>query len=138
MKENEIHERNAQRNAAHLLMKEYVKNNADSVASVLESILPFFQECTYAGLQSSMNTVNVTFASVALDVIKSTWETESESPDRLCLPADATDMKTAIFYLSKIIDKLGMLSCLAENNKNDPAIKMCIETNYNCDILGAV
>ena len=138
MKEKEIKARNAQRNAAHLLMKEYVKNNADSVASVLESILPFFQECTYAGLQSSMNTVNVTFASVALDVIKSTWETEAESSNRLCLPADANDMKIAIYYLSKIIDKLGLLSCMAENHKDDPAIKMCIESNYDCDILGAV
>ena len=138
MKEKEIQARNAQRNAAHLLMKEYVSNHADYVADILASILPFFSECTYAGLQSSMNTVNVTFASVALDVIKSTWETEADSIDRLGLPVDANDMKSAIFYLSKIIDKLRMISCMAENHKDDPAIKMCIETNCDCDILGAV
>jgi hypothetical protein len=137
MKENETQARNAQRNAAHLLMKEYVINNADYVARVLESILPFFQECTYAGLQSSMNTVNVTFASVALDVIKSTWETDADSVDRLGLPVDANDMKNAIFYLSKIIEKLRLISYMAEK-RNDPAIKMCIETNCDCDILGAV
>lgn len=138
MKEKEIQASNAQHKAAHLLMKEYVENNASYVADILESILPFFNECTYAGLQKSMNTVNVTFASVALDVIKSTWETDADSTDRLVLPVDAIDMKNAIFYLSKIIGKLRMISCLAENQKDYPAIKMCIEANSDCDILGAI
>jgi hypothetical protein len=70
-------------------------------------------------------------------VSKSTWETDADSVDRLGLPVDANDMKNAIFYLSKIIEKLRLISYMAEK-RTDPAIKMCIETNCDCDILGAV
>ena len=137
MKAKDIEARNAKKNAAHMLMKEYVTKHVDDVARILSGIIPFFHECSQEGLQSSMNTVNVTFASLALDVIKSTWD-EEDDYDRISLPVDAEDMKSAIFYLSKLVDKMAPLSAHVWNNINDPAINLCIEANGDCDILGAV
>ena len=135
MKQEQTKKRDAERQAAQLLMKEYVMNHSSEVASVLSGILPFFEECSYHGLQSAMNTVNVTFATVALEVIKSSWDNDSESPDRIELPVDASEMQQAIFYLSKIVGMLAHISAFAENN--DPAIRMCMELNSNNDIKAA-
>ena len=112
--------------AAHMLLKDFIVNNPNDVVFALREIIPFFRECSLTGLQSAMNTVNVTFASVALDVIKSADEEEDESK-RHYLPVGATDMQSAIYYLTKFVDLLGPLSALIRNNYDNPAIKMCTE-----------
>lgn len=113
----------AEKNAARMLLKDYVINHPGDVVFAIENIIPFFSECSLIGLQKAMNTVNATFAAVALDVVKASSE-EDDNFDRLQLPVDAEDMKTAIYYLSRFIALFGPLSNLASNT-DEPAIKMC-------------
>ena len=125
---------NAKKDAARMLLKDYILKNPDDVVRCIENLIPFFDECDLIGLQTAMNTVNATFAAVALDVIKA-CANEEESFDRLRLPVDAEDMKTAIYYLSRFINLFGPLSAFA--SKNDvPAIKMCQEAFGKIEVTG--
>lgn len=114
----------AEKNAARMLLEDYIKNNVKIVALALEEIIPFFYECSLPGLQSCMNTVNVTFASVALNVIESTAEHGNEmDSDRQYLPVDAGEMRKAIYYISKFVEAVGPLSAFC--SQDTPAVKMC-------------
>ena len=130
MKKEIFEAQQAERMAAHKLLVDYIGAHANDIAMCIENIIPFFQECSMHGLQSAMNTVNVTFASVALNVIRSIGESTDED-DRLFLPVDADDMKDAIYYLSRIIELLGPLSSLC--GSDDPAIKMCKSAFCHCE-----
>ena len=110
----------AQENAARLLLENYITSHPAEIAGCIERVVPFLYECPLVGLQQAMNTVNATFASVALDIIKSHANDEESLAE---LPADAEDMKTAICYLSRFIELFGPLSALARSG--DPAIRMC-------------
>ena len=62
----------AEMRAANQLMTDFVKENASEVAGAISQLVPFIcEQCNLSGLQHSLNVVNMTFASVALDVIKS-------------------------------------------------------------------
>ena len=116
----------AEREAAHMLLKNYVEKNSNIIATSLENLIPFFQDCSLHGLQSAINTVNVTFASVALKVIETGVNFERgeiEDTDRQYLPVDAGQMQSAIYYLSRFIELFAPLSAICESQ--DPAIKMC-------------
>ena len=52
---------------------------------------------------------------------------EDDESKRQYLPVGATDMQSAIYYLTKFVDLLGPLSALIRNNYDNPAIKMCTE-----------
>jgi hypothetical protein len=71
-----------------------------------------------------MNTVNVTFASVALKVVETQAEcSDIDDPNREFLPVDAIQMRHAIYYLSKFVSLFGPFSAMCETD--NPAIKMC-------------
>ena len=110
----------AQEDAARLLLENYITSHPAEIARCIEKIIPFLYGCPLVGLQQAMNTVNATFAAVALDVIKSHANDEESLAE---LPADVEDMKTAIYHLSRFINLFGPLSALA--GSSDPAIKMC-------------
>ena len=124
MKKETIEAQKAERQAAHMLLVDYIENHANEIALRIEKIIPFFQECNLHGLQSAMNTVNVTFASVALKVVETQAEWDDiDDPNRQFLPVDAVQMRHAIYYLSKFISLFGPFSKMCESN--DPAINMC-------------
>lgn len=90
----------AQREAAHQLMTKFVTENAAEVAHVLETLVPFINgESSLSDLRSDMNTVNITFATVALDVIKSRNESDGKGVNPLSLPVDARQMQNALYDL---------------------------------------
>jgi hypothetical protein len=114
----------AQKNAARTLLKEYITNHPMDVMCAIEEIIPFFSECSLAGLQGAMNTVNVAIASIALKVIEDVAEFgDDDFSDRSYLPVDAKEMQSAVYYLTKFIRVIGPLSRLC-SNKKIPAIDM--------------
>ena len=61
----------ADNQATAMLMEQWVRDNVKEIAFALSDIVPFIcGECNLSDLKDRMNTVNVTFASVALNVIK--------------------------------------------------------------------
>ena len=111
--------------AAHKLMTDFVKENASGVANAICNLVPFLcEECNLSGLKSSLNVVNITFATVALNVIKSRNEIDDDTA--LCLPVDATEMQNALYDLSRFLKKFSSLASLIERNGEMPAFKMSI------------
>lgn len=116
----------AQREAAHQLMTKFVTENAAEVAHVLETLVPFINgESSLSDLRSDMNTVNITFATVALDVIKSRNESDGKGVNPLSLPVDARQMQNALYDLSRFFKTFGPLASFIEGNEDMPAFKMC-------------
>jgi len=114
----------AEKNAARTLLKEYISSHPQDIMFAIEELIPFFSECSLAGLQDAMNTVNVAIASVALKVIEDVAEYgDEDSSDRSYLPVDAKELQSAVYYLTKFIRLLGPLSNLCSNDKV-PAIEM--------------
>lgn len=125
----------AERAAAQKLLTEFLTSNAPYFVSAFETVIPFFNTCSMSGLKSAINVVNVTFASIALDVINSRFTTDDDG-DRQYLPVDATEMKDAIYYLSKLIDSLTRLAAIFEDNYEHPAIRMCNRAFGKAEIYG--
>lgn len=113
----------AEKNAARTLLKEYITSHPQDVMRSIEELIPFFSECSLAGLQDAMNTVNVAIASVALKVIEDVAEYGEESNERSFLPVDAKELQSAVYYLTKFIRLLGPLSNMC-SDKKIPAIDM--------------
>ena len=122
----------AQRAAAHQLMTQFVKDNAAEVAHVLETLIPFINgESSLSDLRSDMNTVNITFATVALDVIRLRNESDGKGVHPLSLPVDATQMQNALYDLSRFFKAFDPLASFIEDNRDMPAFKMssnCFDT----------
>ena len=67
----EMQKRIADNQATAMLMEQWVRDNVKEIAFALSDIVPFIcGECNLSNLKDMLNTVNVTFASVALNVIK--------------------------------------------------------------------
>lgn len=114
----------AEKNAARTLLLEYITSHPKEIMFAIEEIIPFFSECTLAGLQDAMNTVNVAIASIALKVIEDVAEYgDEDNSERSYLPVDAKEMQTAVYYLTKFIRLLGPLSHIC-SKRDIPAIKM--------------
>ena len=114
----------AQKNAARTLLKQYIAEHPQDIMFAIEELIPFFSECSFAGLQDAMNTVNVAIASVLLKVIEDIAEYgDGEDTERSFLPVDAKEMQSAVYYLTKFVRLLGPLSHLCSNDKI-PAIEM--------------
>ena len=122
----------AQRSAAHQLMTQFVTDNAAKVAHVLETLVPFINgESSLSDLKGDMNTVNITFATVALDVIKSRNESDGKGVNPISLPVDAMQMQDALYDLARFFKAFGPLASFLEDNKDMPAFKMsmsCFDT----------
>ena len=115
----------ANRIAAHQLMTQWVRDNADDVAHAISELAPFIcGQCTVSGMKELLNTVNITFASVALEVIRS--RNENGDDDTKCLPVDALEMQNTLYELSRFLKMFKPLGYLMEKNKNMPAFRMSI------------
>ena len=77
-------------------------------------------------LKSSLNVVNITFATVALDVIRVRNEQENGNGMTLCLPVDAMEMQNALYDLSRFMKMFEPLASYIERNGEMPAFKMSI------------
>ena len=81
--------------------------------------------------------MNVTFASVALNVIKQRNESEAEGNKHIpmCLPCDATEMDNALYDLSRFMKKFNRLGSLLERNEEMPAFRMAIANDNDVDSI---
>ena len=115
----------AERMAAHQLMTQWVRDNAEDVAHAISELAPFIcGQCTVSGMKELLNTVNITFASVALEVIRS--RNENGGDDTKCLPVDALEMQNTLYELSRFLKMFKPLGYLMEKNENMPAFRMSI------------
>lgn len=122
----------ANRIAAHQLMTQWVKDNAEDVAHAISELAPFIcGQCTVSGMKELLNTVNVTFASVALEVIRS--RNENGDDDTKCLPVDALEMQNTLYELSRFLKMFKPLGYLMEKNENMPAFRMSISAYDKVD-----
>ena len=125
----------AERMAAHQLMTQFVKDNASEVAHAISELVPFIcGEADLPSLKSDLNTVNITFATVALDVIRSRNNEDREGIP-LCLPVDALEMQNALYELSRFFKMFAPMAALFEQNKDMPAFKMSISCFDTVDSL---
>ena len=128
----------AERSAARMLMEQWVKENVSEMAHALMELCPFIcSECTRKGLQEALNTVNITFATVALEVVKQRNESEAEGNKRmpLCLPADAIEMQNALYDFSRFMKKFAGMAHLMEHNEEMPAFRMSITAYDQVDSI---
>ena len=125
----------AERMAANQLMTQFVKDNASEVAHAISELVPFIcGEADLSSLKSDLNTVNITFATVALDVIRSRNNEDREGIP-LCLPVDALEMQNALYELSRFFKMFAPMANLFEQNKDMPAFKMSISCFDTVDSL---
>lgn len=123
-----------ERNAAHLLMTEFVKREASEIARALESIVTLHREVTYESLTENMSVVNQTFASIALTLIDHNAGLDPNDNDNMILPVGAKKMKGTIEDLSKFIKSTRVLLwLLLERFQDDAAVKLASETFWEYD-----
>lgn len=125
------------RNSSHMLMREFVKREADDVARSFEEIVPALRFVSYEALEKSMSVVNQTFASVALQLISHNSNLEPDDPNNMVLPVGADQMREALEELSKFIHCTSrLLWLLHEKHNDDPAIKLANEVfaKYDYDV----
>ena len=123
-----------ERNAAHLLMTEFVKREASEIATALESIVPLHLQVNYESLTENMCVVNQTFASIALTLIDHNAGLEPNDNDNMILPVGANKMKETIEDLSKFIKSTRLLLwLLLEKYQDDSAIKLARDTFWEYD-----
>ena len=128
----------ADNQATAMLMEQWVRDNVKEVAYAISDIVPFIcGECNLSELKDRMNTVNVTFASVALNVIKQRNQAKEEGNKHtpMCLPCDATAMDTALYDLSRFLKKFNRLGSLLERNEEMPAFRMAISNDDDVDSI---
>ena len=128
----------ANRIAAHQLMTQWVKDNAGEVAHAMSELTSYIcGENDLASMQRSLNTVNVTFATIALEVVKQRNDSEAEGNKRmpLCLPADAIEMQNALYDFSRFMKRFASMAHLIERNENMPAFKMSVTAYDQVDSI---
>ena len=131
-----MQKRMADNQATAMLMEQWVRDNVKEVAYALSDIVPFIcGECNLSDLKDRLNTVNVTFASVALNVIKQRNEAEGDTYTPMCLPCDATEMNNALYDLSRFLKKFKRLGSLLERNEEMPAFRMAISNDDDVDSI---
>ena len=122
----------ANRIAAHQLMTQWVKDNAEDVARAISELAPFIcGQCTVSGMKEWLNTVNVTFATVALEVIRA--RNENGDDGTKCLPVDAMEMQSTLYDLSRFLKMFKTLGYLMEDNQEMPAFKMSVSAYDRVD-----
>lgn len=130
--------RMADSQATAMLMEQWVRDNVKEIAYALSDLVPFIcGECNLSNLKDMLNTVNVTFASVALNVIKQRNEAEAEGNKHIpmCLPCDATAMDNALYDLSRFMKKFNRLGSLLERNETMPAFRMAVDNDNDVDSI---
>ena len=131
MSNEEFERKQTEQKAAHMLMVEFVKSNADLMATVLEPIVATWGEVTYASLKDNMGVVSQVFAGVALELIDHNSSLDPEDCDNMVLPVGAKTMNSTIEELSKFITSVRTLFVLfIDKNINHPAIDMVRRAFY--------
>ena len=128
----------ANRIAAHQLMTQWVKDNANDVAHSISELTSYIcGENNLASMQRSLNTINVTFATIALEVVKQRNESEAEGNKRmpLCLPADAIEMQNALYDFSRFMKRFAAMAHMIELNENMPAFRMSVTAYDEVDSI---
>ena len=128
----------ANRIAAHQLMTQWVKDNANDVAHSISELTSYIcGENNLASMQRSLNTINVTFATIALEVVKQRNESEAEGNKRmpLCLPADAIEMQNALYDFSRFMKRFAEMAHMIELNENMPAFRMSVTAYDEVDSI---
>ena len=128
----------ANRIAAHQLMTQWVKDNASEVAHSISELTSYIcGENNLASMQRSLNTINVTFATIALEVVKQRNESEAEGNKRmpLCLPADAIEMQNALYDFSRFMKRFAAMAHMIELNENMPAFRMSVTAYDEVDSI---
>jgi hypothetical protein len=94
-------------------------------------------ENNLASMQRSLNTINVTFATIALEVVKQRNESEAEGNKRmpLCLPADAIEMQNALYDFSRFMKRFAAMAHMIELNENMPAFRMSVTAYDEVDSI---
>ena len=131
MSNEEFERKQTEQKAAHMLMVEFVKSNADLMATVLEPIVATWGEVTYASLKDNMGVVSQVFAGVALELIDHNSSLDPEDCDNMVLPVGAKTMNDTIEEMSKFIHSVRLLLWILQTKFNDdPAIKLAGEVFY--------
>ena len=131
MSNEEFKKKQEEQRAAHMLMVEFVKSNADLMATVLEPIVAMWGEVTYPSLKDNMGVVSQVFAGVALELIDHNSNLAPEDCDNMVLPVGAKTMSSTIDELSKFIAAVRYLFVLfIDKNINHPAIDMVRRAFY--------
>lgn len=121
-----------EQHAAHLLMTEFVKREADDIARALERIIPLKDEITYESLENNMSVVNQTFASIALQLIHHNSNLDPTDAENMTLPVGAKKMNDTIEDMARFIQSVRtLLWMLQDKHKDDPAIKMTDQAFYD-------
>lgn len=121
-----------EQHAAHLLMTEFVKREADDIARALEYIIPLKDEITYDSLENNMSVVNQTFASIALQLIHHNSNLDPNDADNMTLPVGAKKMNDTIEDMARFIQSVRTLLWMLQNKyRDDPAIKMTDQAFYD-------
>lgn len=120
MSNEEFKKKQDEQRAAHMLMVEFVKSNADLMATVLEPIVAMWGEVTYPSLKDNMGVVSQVFAGVALELIDHNSNLEPEDADNMVLPVGAKTMSSTIEELSKFIASVRYLFVLFIDKKHRP------------------
>ena len=121
-----------EQHAAHLLMTEFVKREADDIARALERIIPLKDEITYESLENNMSVVNQTFASIALQLIHHNSNLDPTDAENMTLPVGAKKMNDTIEDMARFIQSVRtLLWILQDKHKDDPAIKMTDQAFYD-------
>ena len=131
MSNEEFKKKQEEQRAAHMLMVEFVKSNADLMAKVLEPIVATWGEVTYESLKTNMGVVSQVFAGVALELIDHNSNLDPEDCDNMVLPVGAKTMSSTIDELSKFIAAVRYLFVLfIDKNIDHPAIDMVRRAFY--------
>ena len=121
-----------EQHAAHLLMTEFVKREADDIARALERIIPLKDEITYESLENNMSVVNQTFASIALQLIHHNSNLDPTDAENMTLPVGAKKMNDTIEDMARFIQSVRtLLWMLQDKHKDDPAIKITDQAFYD-------
>ena len=93
-----------ERNAAHLLLTEFVKREAEDIARALEPLIPIYGEVTRESLKDNMRVVAQTFAGLALQLIDHNSSLDPNDTDNMILPCGAKTMHSTLEELSRFIE----------------------------------
>lgn len=117
--------------AAHMLMTDFVKNNADLVAKVLEPIVGLWGEVTYETLKNDVSVVSQVFAGVALQLIDHNDSLDRDDPDNMILPVGAKTMNSTIEGLAKMTAAMrSLFVLLIDKYYDNPAFEMSCRAFY--------
>ena len=131
MSNEEFKKKQEEQRAAHMLMVEFVKSNADLMAKVLEPIVATWGAVTYESWKDNMGVVSQVFAGVALELIDHNSNLDPEDCDNMVLPVGAKTMSSTIEELSKFISAVRYLFVLfIDKNIDHPAIDMVRRAFY--------